>query len=305
MTGFGQALFAVDGAAFAVEVRSVNHRFLDLRIRLPRALAACESEVRTRIQQCFSRGKVDLVVSAQVGATSGTRFEIDFAIAEQYVRAAGQLADQHGLEDRLGVAALLGLPGVSRFVEPELKVDTLRAPLLSAVDEAIEAIDGMRRSEGTALERELVSRLARAKELASELASRAGDVREAVCDRLRKRAAQLQRETGLVDEARLHQEVVIAADRLDITAPGSGDRRGPSGHHRRGGEASKPRRPVSRRGGGERTGKTGGPAPRVPAAGAGARGQHDRVEGERRRDLPARDRPQDRAGAIAGTGPER
>jgi uncharacterized protein (TIGR00255 family) len=217
MTGFGQALFAVDGAAFAVEVRSVNHRFLDLRIRLPRALAACESEVRTRIQQCFSRGKVDLVVSAQVGATSGTRFEIDFAIAEQYVRAAGQLADQHGLEDRLGVAALLGLPGVSRFVEPELKVDTLRAPLLSAVDEAIEAIDGMRRSEGTALERELVSRLARAKELASELASRAGDVREAVCDRLRKRAAQLPRETGLVDEARLHQEVVIAADRLDIT----------------------------------------------------------------------------------------
>jgi uncharacterized protein (TIGR00255 family) len=217
MTGFGEAPFAVDGAAFAVEVRSVNHRFLDLRIRLPRALAACESEVRTRIQQRFSRGKVDLVVSAQTGATSGARFEIDFAIAEQYVRAAGQLADQHGLEDRLGVAALLGLPGVSRFVEPELKVDTLRAPLLSAVDEAIEAIDDMRRSEGTSLERELVSRLARVKELASELESRAGDVREAVCDRLRKRAAQLQRETGLVDEARLHQEVVIAADRLDIT----------------------------------------------------------------------------------------
>ena len=112
MTGFGEAPFEVDGAAFAVEVRSVNHRFLDLRIRLPRTLAACESEVRTRIQERFSRGKVDLVVSAHVGAAPGTRFEIDFAIAEQYVRAAHQLADQHGLDDRLGVAALLRLPGV-------------------------------------------------------------------------------------------------------------------------------------------------------------------------------------------------
>ncbi|UCE86530.1 MAG: YicC family protein [Deltaproteobacteria bacterium] len=216
MTGFGRAPVDVGGAGFEVEVRSVNHRFLDLRIRLPRALSAFESEVRARVQERFSRGKIDLAVSPRGGATPAPRFEIDFAVAEQYVEAAGKLAERHGLEARLGVAALLALPGVSRFVEPELPVEVLRDPLLAAVEQALEATDGMRQREGGALERELLARLTRVRELADALESRAGDVQQAVRERLRKRAAQLQSETGLVDEARLQQEVVLAADRLDI-----------------------------------------------------------------------------------------
>jgi uncharacterized protein (TIGR00255 family) len=217
MTGFGRAPFSVAGASFDVEVRSVNHRFLDARIRLPRALAVCEAEVRSRIQQRFSRGKVDLLVGGAAGAPAAPKLEIDFEVAARYVRAAGELCERHDLGPQLDVAALLALPGVSCISEPEPEPGALRDPMLAAVDVALASAEAMRCREGSALERELVSRLEHVEALADELESRAGEVRDAARERLRKRAAQLQRETGLGDEARLHQEIVIAADRLDVT----------------------------------------------------------------------------------------
>ena len=217
MTGFGRASFDIEGIGFDVEVRSVNHRYLDARVRLPRLLAPLDGEVRGRILARFGRGKFDLSVVTQGGGSPPSRLEIDLPAARRYLAAAEELRESESLVGALDVGALLALPGVASFVEPEFAADDLRGGLFQAVDRALAAVDEMRATEGAALERELLARLQRVESLADELEAQAESVGESVRERLRKRTRQLERETGLLDEARLHQEIVIAADRLDVT----------------------------------------------------------------------------------------
>jgi uncharacterized protein (TIGR00255 family) len=217
MTGFGSASFSIESNAFEIEVRSVNHRHLDARVRLPRALTALDADFRARIQARFSRGKFDCSVTAVQSAGPTSRLEIDSDAARQYVAAARELASEEGVSGDLGVADLLALPGVARIVEVDLEFEVLQRSALTALDTALDALGAMRAAEGEALARDFSARIARVAELASELEGRAGLVQDAVRERLHKRTQQLELETGLLDEARLHQEITIAADRLDIT----------------------------------------------------------------------------------------
>jgi uncharacterized protein (TIGR00255 family) len=216
MTGFGSASFRLADTAFAIEVRSVNQRHLDVRVRLPRALAALELELRARIQERFERGKLECSVTAPGGDALPPRLEIDAAALRAYLEAARELEREHGLRVS-GSAELLALPGVARLVEPELEGDELRRALLPALDAALAGLAAMRAAEGEALARDLEARLARLVELSAELETRAGEVAQSVRERLRKRARQLEAEVGVVDEGRLHQELALAADRLDIS----------------------------------------------------------------------------------------
>jgi len=111
----------------------------------------------------------------------------------------------------------MALPGVARVVEHALDEATVRPALVAAVEEAATGADAMRVAEGAALERELRSRLAAVAALAGDVVARSGEVVASVRERLRKRAEQLREETGLADEGRLLQEIVIAADRMDVT----------------------------------------------------------------------------------------
>ena len=217
MTGFGRASFEQGGVHGDVEVRSVNHRFLDVGVRLPRALSFCEPDVRARVQERFARGKTDVSVSLPGGGAAGAQVEIDLVAAAQYVEAAAVLEARHRLPAGLDAGRLLSLPGVARSVERELDEAPVHQALLAALDRALGAADAMRAREGEALARELHSRLARVAELAGQVEARATDVAAAARDRLARRAEQLRQETGLVDESRLAQEIVIAADRLDVT----------------------------------------------------------------------------------------
>jgi uncharacterized protein (TIGR00255 family) len=216
MTGFGRAEFEVAGAGYQVELRSVNQRHLDLQVRLPRSLARFEPELRRRLQGRFARGKLELAVSGRAGAALET-LRIDGEAAARYVEAARELAGRHGLGGALDVARLLGLPGVARFAEPELPEPLFAAALADAAERAADEALVMRRAEGEALERDLRARLARIDVLVGQVEERAGTVQTAARERLRKRAEQLAAETGLADPARLAQELVWAADRLDVT----------------------------------------------------------------------------------------
>ncbi len=216
MTGFGRSSFQLGELAFDVELRSVNHRYLDARVKLPRLLAGFEADVRARLQARLGRGKVDLSVTSSAPAGLAPRLEIDLDAAREYLRAARALRESEDVAGELGVAQLLALPGVACFVELELPGESLREGLEGAVDAALDAADAMRSREGAVLERDLRERLARVEELARSVESRSDSVQKGVRERLRRRADQLRQETGLLDEARLHQEIVFAADRLDI-----------------------------------------------------------------------------------------
>jgi uncharacterized protein (TIGR00255 family) len=217
MTGFGRAQFDVEGVHFGVEARSVNHRHLDLRLRLPRVLTACEPAARDRIRAALSRGKVDVTVTTPQEGIGLQRLQIDLATAREYARAAEELARDTGLAGPLSLDALLTLPGVATFGERDLPSAELEAGFFTAVDEVMAALDDMRVREGAALERDLRERLETVLALVDSLADRSDTVREAAADRLRRRAAQLELESGVLDEGRLHQEIVLAVDRMDIT----------------------------------------------------------------------------------------
>lgn len=216
MTGFGRAARESGGVAFEVEARSVNHRHLDLRIRLPRLLAERENALKQRIQGRLARGKVEVVVNLAPTAST-SKLVIDEAIAGQYVEAARALSARHTLGGALDVAALLSLPGVTRIVESEVDAEALAAAVDEAVEEAVRGLIEMRAAEGETLRLEIEGRLATVLRLADAFEARSGEVVAAARARLQKRAEQIRRDVGLSDDARLHQEIVIAADRLDIT----------------------------------------------------------------------------------------
>lgn len=216
MSGFGSSTCEVAGLGLEVEARSVNHRHLDLRIRLPRVLADQEARLKQRVQVGLSRGKVDISVNVVMGSSQST-LEIDETIAAQYIEAARRLGERHGLTRELEMSSLLSMPGVTRIVETEIDPQILIEPLERVIDEAVAGLIAMRASEGASLAAEFEGRLARVVELADRFSARSEEVVEVAKQRLLKRAEQIKREVGLVDDARLHQEIVIAADRLDIT----------------------------------------------------------------------------------------
>ena len=119
MTGFGSARFSIDGAVFLLELRSVNHRHLDARIRLPRLLASLEPELRSRMASRFARGKLDCSVTTASEAGPALRVSIDRDAAQFYLDAAAELVRDGGAAGPLDVGTLLGLPGVANAREPE------------------------------------------------------------------------------------------------------------------------------------------------------------------------------------------
>ncbi len=217
MTGFGRSSFEAGGTTFEVEVRSVNHRHLDVRARLPRLLSGYEPALRARVQGRFARGKVDLNVGNPSGAAPAARLEVDLEAAEQYLEAAERLRERRSLQGALDVATLLALPGVARFEEPRFPAEEVERVLFEAADTALGAVEAMRVAEGQAIERDMLTRIDAVLGLVGGIEERAQSVRETAVERLRKRTEQLRQETGLLDEARLHQEIVFAADRLDVT----------------------------------------------------------------------------------------
>jgi uncharacterized protein (TIGR00255 family) len=216
MTGFGRASFEAAGSTLAVELRCVNQRNLDLSVRLPRSLSGLEAELRRLLSQRFSRGKVELSVALAAGAAPRAELEVDRALVLRYLALARELSREAGVIDRVSVAELLAMPGVVRAVEAAAREEDAAAPLLEAVARAADGALAMRAAEGGALARELSARLATVNALVAELGGRAGEVQRAVRERLRVRAEQLRGETGLLDEARLYQEVALAAERLDV-----------------------------------------------------------------------------------------
>ena len=217
MTGFGRAHFELAGHTFDVEVRTVNHRHLDVRVRLPRQMGDHERGVKSLVQERLRRGKVDLTVALASGDSLEGALEIDHALAGQYVEAARSLGAAHGLTSALEVQALLGMPGVTRFVDEGLPEADLVAALTGGVTAALDAAAAMRLEEGRALAAEFEGRLDRVLGLVDYFETRGQEVVEAAKERLHKRIEQLREETGVLDEARLHHEIVLAADRLDIT----------------------------------------------------------------------------------------
>jgi len=217
MTGFGRAEALTDGFALTVEARSVNHRHLDIALRLPRALAAVEMDARRLIQSRLERGRVDVAV--QVGPAPGQstqQIRVDAALAAQYVEQARALGRAVGLGEDVPLAWVLERSGVVRTEESETPAGGIAWPALAEVlGRALDALVVSRATEGEALGAELAAQHAALRAQVDAIAVRTPAALARYQERLRERIGALLGE-AILDEGRVLTEVAIWAEKTDV-----------------------------------------------------------------------------------------
>ena len=215
MTGFGSAAVREDSFEASVQARSLNHRYLDLSVHLPRRLAALEPELRRMVQARLRRGKVELSVSARWEGAEPQEVRVAAGLVASVVGALRELRERHGLSGDVTPSDLARFPGALEASEAPGEPDLPRERLLALAVEAVEALDRQRRAEGqnleAALKASLVTIEAAAKRLADLSEASKSARRETLAERVREATAGL----GL-DEARMYAEIVRAVERADV-----------------------------------------------------------------------------------------
>ena len=215
MTGFGAGRAEQGGEAIDVEARSVNHKFCEVKVRLPRELAALELDVARVVKERLARGGVE--VSLRRRPARGTLApRVDLQLAEEYARAFGEIRERLGLEEAVGLRDILAAEGVVSLEERTVDVDQARAAVMAALEQALGALTAMRRREGEALTRDLEGRVALMEGVVARVEALAPQSIEHYRARLQERIQEVAR--GFTpDPARLAQEVALFADRLDVS----------------------------------------------------------------------------------------
>jgi len=216
MTGYGKAEIMGNDGKFAVEIRSVNHRYGEVSVKLPRQMLALEGEIRRRVSERFKRGKIDLFIQFEPAAGNITPPAANIPLAIAYSEAFTQLRQAIGSNDPVPLGLILSQKDVLTTGEVAADLDGQVADLNAALVAALDSLEAMRLKEGEQLAREIGGRIGLVNELVEKVAVRAPVAVAANGERLRERITRLLGETP-VDEMRLAQEVAILADRMEIT----------------------------------------------------------------------------------------
>ena len=215
MTGYGRAVETVNGREFTVELRSVNNRYLDCSVRLPRMLSFAEDAVKQAVKGSISRGKVDVFITVRSEAGDEVQVTLNKAVLQSYLTAMHQMVDEFGVQDDISVSAVSRLPEVFVIEKPQVDEDQLMADLMSVVTKALEGYDAMRQTEGEALDRDLRSRGETILTLVSQV--EAGNSKTVSDYRLRLEAKikEVLANTA-IDESRILTEAAIFADKVAV-----------------------------------------------------------------------------------------
>lgn len=213
MTGYGRASREIDGRQMTVELKSVNHRFLDLSFRMPRNLMFLEDDIRKCLSGKLARGHVDVFLTYRNLRADVRRVTVDQALFEAYAQALDSLSETTLKDDR-SLMAIARMPDVMVVTEADEDQDAVRALLKVTLDEAVEQLIAMRRREGEAMKADLTFRVDEIERMTGEIEQRYPQTVEEYKSRLRAAVEELVGSN--VDENRLMMEVAIMADRSAI-----------------------------------------------------------------------------------------
>lgn len=215
MTGFGRASLAREGREMTVELKSVNHRYLDLGFRMPRHIGFVEDALRSVLTKELARGHVDVYVFYRNRREDARKVSVDQALLGEYLKAAHESAERFDLRDDIGLAAALRLPDVTDIIEAEEDRDAVTALAAEVCALALTELKAMRAVEGSKLYEDIFSRSAVVEGLAEKVALRAPLVVEEYRQRLQERIAALLGGVE-IDPSRLAAETAIFADKASI-----------------------------------------------------------------------------------------
>ena len=215
MTGYGRAVETVNGREFTVELRSVNNRYLDCSVRLPRMLSFAEDAVKQAVKASISRGKVDVFITVRSEASDDVQVSLNKSVLQGYLSAMHQMVDEFGVKDDISVSAVSRLPEVFVIEKPQVDEDQLMQDLMSVVAKALEGYDAMRCLEGEALDRDLRSRGQTILEFVAQVEAGNGKTVSDYRARLEAKIKEVLANTA-IDESRILTEAAIFADKVAV-----------------------------------------------------------------------------------------
>ena len=215
MTGYGRAVETVNGREFTVELRSVNNRYLDCSVKLPRSLSFGEDAVKQAVKNTISRGKVDVYITVRSETADTAKVTLNTAMVEGYLAAMQQMAENYSVKNDISVSLLSRMPEVFSVEKPEVDEEQLLSDLMGVANKALANFDAMRTTEGKALENDLRSRGETILGLVSQV--EAGNA-QTVIDyrtRLENKLREVLENTA-IDESRILTEAAIFADKVAV-----------------------------------------------------------------------------------------
>ncbi|NSW92592.1 MAG: YicC family protein [Firmicutes bacterium] len=215
MTGFGRGEVQKGGKSFSVEIKTVNHRYSDISIKMPKQISFLEEKVRETINKSLSRGKADVFITYEDFGEGKKNALIDEALAKAYIQAAELLRDKFGIKDDITVSLVARFPDVIKLQDVKEDEDELWYLLKTALDIAIEGLIKMRENEGKKLENDLLLKGEFIEKKLKEVKKRAPEVVKEYKYKLENRIKELM-EQKLLDENRISMEVALFADRCSI-----------------------------------------------------------------------------------------
>ena len=215
MTGYGRAVELLNGREFTVELRSVNNRYLDCTVKMPRSVSFAEEAVKQAVKAAVSRGKVDVFITVKSEGETDTRISLNAGVVQGYLNAMQQMVSEYGVKDDISVSTLTRLPEVFTVEKPEVDEEALKNDLMQVVHKALEGYNAMRTTEGAALDADLRRRGSTILELVSQV--EAGNAQTVIDYRVRleNKLKEVLANTA-IDESRILTEAAIFADKVAV-----------------------------------------------------------------------------------------
>lgn len=215
MTGYGRAQGSFSGGDITVEVKSVNNRYLDCGVKLPRGYAYLEESIKALVQKSISRGKVDVFVTINAAGADNVTVSVNTPVAEGYLAAMRQLVEQYGVADDISASVFSRFSDVFLVEKQEQDENEVKSAIGGVVSEALSAFDTMRTREGQALKSDLLQKAEGILSLVARVEERSPITVKAYRERLTAKMQEVLADRQ-IDEARIIQEAAIYADKVAV-----------------------------------------------------------------------------------------
>lgn len=215
MTGYGGAKGSVEGLEISVEIKSVNNRYLDSSVRLPRSFLFAEDPIRSTVQKHISRGKVDVFVTISSSGAEEMTVKVDKPLLDGYVKAIRQIAEDYGLAPDMSAMALSRIPDVLTVEKKELDADAISEGICQVTEKALEDLDKMRLREGEKLKEDILGKLQLIEELVAKVEQESPRTLAEYRTRLENKLQEVLGSTD-IDQSRMLTEAAIFADRVAV-----------------------------------------------------------------------------------------
>lgn len=214
MTGYGKSILAKEKREYQVEIKTVNHRYLDISIKMPKILSYLEEQIKKEISSKIKRGKVDVFITFENNSEEGKNIKINKELAKVYINELRQLADEENLTKEIPVIEIAKLPDILS-IKIDQEDEKIKQEMLEAVSNATESLNQMRKTEGDKISQDLNNRINKIESKIEEISKKSTGLIEEYVVKLEKRIQEVLK-TEEIDKSRIAQEVVIYADKCSI-----------------------------------------------------------------------------------------